>query len=171
MNETELFQETTFNQTSKMGFTPESTGVVICEASNTQGSNVVRANIIVNDLNDELIVWCDNVLPISAGDDISVTCGASAHKYATDLRWFKDDVEIQNSDSEYRLILSYILSQPNNSKLISFILQMFKSLHITRHTHTVKKSVGLQYLKQRPANIFAKQVSLKMILKRQKHGI
>lgn len=107
MNEGELFQETTFNQTSNIGFTPESTGIVICNATNAQGSGNVRASIIVNDLNDELIIWSDNELPISAGDEVSLTCGASAHKYATELKWFKDDVEVQNSDREYPSIFPH----------------------------------------------------------------
>lgn len=87
-----------------MSFEPDSTGVVICEAMNSQGSGEVRANVIVNDLNGELIIWSDNELPMSAGDAVSVVCGASAHKYATDLKWFKDNDEVLSSDGEFQLI-------------------------------------------------------------------
>lgn len=88
-----------------MSFTPDSTGVVICEATNSQGKSEARASVNVNDLNDELIIWCDNELPISAGDDVSVVCGAAAHKYATDLKWIKDGVEVQNSDGMYDIAM------------------------------------------------------------------
>lgn len=71
---------------------------MICEAKNTQGIGQARANVNVNDLDDDFMIECNNELPISIGDEVSVLCGAAAHKYATDLKWFKDDIEVQNSD-------------------------------------------------------------------------
>lgn len=84
-----------------MTFTPPSTGVVMCEAKNSEGPNNISATVIVNDLDEDLVVWSDNDLPISSGDDVTVTCGASAHKYATELNWFKDNVLIKNSNGWY----------------------------------------------------------------------
>lgn len=43
------------------------------------------------------MIWCNNDLPISIGDDVSVTCGASAHKYS-ELNWFKDGANVENSE-------------------------------------------------------------------------
>lgn len=100
----ETIQKDTFNQTSTISFTPKGTGVVICQAKNSQGQSEARASLIVNDLDDELIVWSDNELPISAGDSVSIMCGAAAHKYATDLKWLKDGVEVISSDSMYSII-------------------------------------------------------------------
>lgn len=74
---------------------------MICKANNSQGQSEARASVIVNDLNDELIVWSQNELPISAGDDVSIMCGAAAYKYATDLKWLRDGVEVISSDSMY----------------------------------------------------------------------
>lgn len=97
----ETVQKTTFKQTSTMIFTPESTGIVKCGAKNSEGTNETSANVIVNDLNEDLIIWSDNELPISSGDDVRVTCGASAHKYATELNWFKNGVLVNNSTGLY----------------------------------------------------------------------
>lgn len=105
--QTEVFettQTTIFNQTSTISFVPESTGLIICTATNDKSDNgmsEVQANVIVMDLSDELAIWSNSVLPISVGDDVSVTCGASAHKYATELNWFKDDVPVESGGSTY----------------------------------------------------------------------
>lgn len=61
----------------------------------------VRANVVVLDMDEELSIWSANELPISVGDDVSVTCGASAHKFATELNWYKNDLLIENTDSMY----------------------------------------------------------------------
>lgn len=69
-------------------------------AINTVGSGEAKANLVVNDLDDDLSVWSKNTLPISVGDDVSVWCGASAHKYANELNWYKDDVLIQSGNGK-----------------------------------------------------------------------
>lgn len=81
---------------------------MICQADNTNGEKNIeprkseaRASVSVNDLDDELLVWSHNESPISVGDDVSIICGAAAHKYATDLKWLKDGVELSSSDSMY----------------------------------------------------------------------
>ncbi|XP_055298872.1 vascular endothelial growth factor receptor 1-like isoform X15 [Sitodiplosis mosellana] len=88
-----------FNQTSTFTFIPESTGIVICKAKNTEGKTNATAKVIINDLNEELSVWSPNTLPISIGDDVSVVCGASDHKYSQELMWYKDNVPVVNSDN------------------------------------------------------------------------
>lgn len=98
----ETIQKTTFNQTSTINFVPESTGIIICVARNDKSDNgwsEVRANVIVMDLNEELTIWSENELPISVGDQVSVTCGASAHKYATELNWYKNDILVESGNS------------------------------------------------------------------------
>lgn len=104
--QTEVFKttkKTTFNQTSTLNFVPESTGLVMCTAKNgNTEEKVTRANVYVLDLNEELAVWSNNELPISIGDVVSVTCGASAHKYTTDLSWYKDGYPVESTGSTYR---------------------------------------------------------------------
>ena len=96
-----------FNQTSTFTFVPESTGIVICKAKNTEGKGSTTAKVIINDLNEELSVWSDNVLPISVGDDVSVVCGASDHKYSQQLMWYKDNIPVVNSSSTYTLKMKH----------------------------------------------------------------
>ncbi|XP_031631901.1 vascular endothelial growth factor receptor 1-like isoform X3 [Contarinia nasturtii] len=87
-----------FNQTSTFNFVPNNTGIVICDAKNSQGKTETRAKVILNDLDEELSIWTKNELPIADGDNVSVTCGVSAHKYSTDLEWYKDDTLVVSSD-------------------------------------------------------------------------
>lgn len=65
------------------------------------GSGEAKANVIVNDLNEDLLVWSENETPISVGDDVTISCGASAHKYANELNWYKDDVLVKSDDGKY----------------------------------------------------------------------
>lgn len=44
--EFETEQKTVFNQTSKVTFTPDSSGFVTCEASNSEGAAEIKANVI-----------------------------------------------------------------------------------------------------------------------------
>lgn len=60
-----------------------------------------QTNVIVTDVNEGLSIWCNNDLPISVGDEVQVTCGASAHKYAADLKWFRGDKEVESSEGKY----------------------------------------------------------------------
>lgn len=80
---------------------PPSTGIATCRAYNMMGSGEAKANVIVNDLNEDLLVWSENETPISVGDDVTVSCGASAHKYANELNWYKDDVLVKSDDGKY----------------------------------------------------------------------
>lgn len=62
------------------------------------GFHEASANLIVNDLDEDLLVWSENDPPISIGDDASLWCGASAHKYANELNWFKDNAPIKSGN-------------------------------------------------------------------------
>lgn len=89
-----------FNQTVVFTFNPESAGIVVCEATNSQGKSEARAKVLVNDLNETLSVWSSNKPPISIGDDVSVFCGASVYNYSSELNWYKDNVPVVNSSSK-----------------------------------------------------------------------
>lgn len=93
-----------FNQTSTFTFAPDTTGIVICEARNSQGKTETKATVIVNDLDEPLSIRSLNTLPISIGDEVSVRCGALQHKYTPDLNWYKDGIPLVNSDSTYNII-------------------------------------------------------------------
>lgn len=64
------------------------------------GFGEAKSNLIVNDLDSDLSIWTENTAPISIGDDVSIWCGASAHKYANELNWYKDDVLIQSGNGK-----------------------------------------------------------------------
>lgn len=93
-------QSTIFNQTSTLEFRPNQTGIVECMAINEMGFGQAKANLILNDMDEDLSIWSENELPISIGDDVSVWCGASAHKYANELNWYKNDVLIQSGNGK-----------------------------------------------------------------------
>lgn len=88
---------------STLIFSPSGLGVVACEAFNTEGNSQANANIIANDLNEDFAILSKNDLPISIGDDVSVTCVASAFKYS-DVNWYRDDVLVKNAMSMCHLI-------------------------------------------------------------------
>lgn len=73
-------------------------GIIICEASNTEGKTEARANVIVNDLNGDFAISNENEMPIVVGDDVSVVCEASAFKY-TEMNWYKANVLVTNAIS------------------------------------------------------------------------
>lgn len=73
-------------------------GVIVCEATNALGKTEARADVIVNDMNGGFTIWNENEMPIVAGDDVSIVCGASAFKY-TDMNWYKADVLVTNTSS------------------------------------------------------------------------
>lgn len=56
---------------------------------------------MVNDLDDQFVVWSEGQDPVTANEDLSIICGASAHKYATELNWHKDGVLVENSSGEF----------------------------------------------------------------------
>lgn len=97
-------QETPSTQKSILNFTPTGMGVIICEASNTEGKTEARANVIVNNMNKDFVILSENEVPIVIGDNVSVACEASAFKY-TEMNWYKDDALVTNSMSKYRLNL------------------------------------------------------------------
>lgn len=85
-----------------------------------------KANLIVNDLDNDLSVWSENTLPISIGDDVSVWCGASAHKYANELNWYKDDVPIQSGNGKMKCLFK-LKTYANSDVKFSFLkFQVFK---------------------------------------------
>lgn len=74
-------------------------GVVICEATNSEGRTEARANVVVNNLDGELKIFEKNQMPIVVGDDnVSVICEGSAHKY-TEMDWYKGDDLVRNTMS------------------------------------------------------------------------
>lgn len=89
------------------------------------GFGEARANVIVNDLNEDMTIWSENEPPISIGDEVSVTCGASAHKYANELNWYKDDVLIQSGDSK--------LHEQSDKKIIFMIVILFTDVKVESH--------------------------------------
>lgn len=85
-----------FIQNSTIEFTPESTGFVTCNAKNTEGTSEAKAEVVITDLDKEFIIW-SNGNEVAANEQYSIWCGASAHKYATELYWYKNDVLVENS--------------------------------------------------------------------------
>lgn len=100
-------QSTIFNQSSTLVFQPESTGIVQCMAINAMGNAKAGANLIVNDLDEDLSIWSENDPPIAIGDEVSIMCGASAHKYANELNWYKDNVLIQSGNGKLNLEMNF----------------------------------------------------------------
>lgn len=96
----ETIQKNSIEQTSTLSFTPTGLGVVVCQAENAEGKSEVRANVIVNDSNEDFDISTKNELPIVIGDDVSITCGASAFKYAG-IDWYQDHVLVKDTMSMF----------------------------------------------------------------------
>lgn len=94
-----------------MSFVPDSNGIAICEARNSEGISEMRANVIVNDLTEEFSIWSEHELPIAVGDSVSIICGASSYKYR-ELNWYKDDILIESGDGMF-LMKSFIIASGN----------------------------------------------------------
>lgn len=94
------FMNTTYTtwikkQETTIEFVPSSTGQVICEIPYASSSNAT-AYVLISDLDKDLMIWSsmDNDSQIVVGDEISLTCGASAYK-THDVHWQKDGVAIR----------------------------------------------------------------------------
>lgn len=96
----ETVQKNFVEQTSALSFTPTGLGVVVCQAENAEGKSEVRANVIVNDSNEDFDISTKNEFPIVIGDDVSITCGASAFKYA-EVNWYNDHVLVKDTMSMF----------------------------------------------------------------------
>lgn len=90
-------------------------GIIVCEAKNHFGTSEVRANVVINDLNEEFSVWTDNAIPIVVGDKVSVACGVSSHKYSDELKWFKGDVAVENGNGESMISYHLLVYRQNCS--------------------------------------------------------
>lgn len=73
-------------------------------AINEMGFGAAKANLILNDMDEDLSIWTENELPISIGDDVSIWCGASAHKYANELNWYKNDVLVRSGNGKMNVL-------------------------------------------------------------------
>lgn len=73
-------------------------GIIVCEATNDEGKTEARANVIPNDINEEFAIWNEHGMPLVAGDNASIVCGASAFKY-TDMNWYRADALVTNTTS------------------------------------------------------------------------
>lgn len=85
------------NQTSFLNFIPERSGMVSCAVNNSEGSNEIKVNVTMSDLEEEFFIWTNSELPISTGDNVSVRCGALTYRYAAGLNWYKNGNIIVNS--------------------------------------------------------------------------
>lgn len=79
-------------------FRPNRTGLVTCRAVNRENSTTTSASVILSDLDEDLLIWTNNESPIAIGDEVFLSCGASAHKYSGGIEWFKDENVIENSE-------------------------------------------------------------------------
>lgn len=112
-------QQTQSTQISTLDFKPTGRGVIICEASNTEGKSEARANVIANDLTEYFSIVSNNDVPVVVGDKVTVVCAASAFKY-TDMNWFKGNVLVTNSSRMYSNIENSITSQLTAKKMFNF---------------------------------------------------
>lgn len=81
-------------------------GIVYCEAKNNIGTSTLSKNVIFR---NEFNVWIEIEPPIVVGDNVSMICDASLHKYTNDLDWFRNgvlvgselgnDFDVQNQSS------------------------------------------------------------------------
>ncbi|XP_044737369.1 vascular endothelial growth factor receptor kdr-like isoform X2 [Chrysoperla carnea] len=76
--------------TSLLTLNKNVSGTLICEASNTEGSDLNLKEVIITDVpdgDDGFNAWQENEI-VSVGDSIVLHCGASKHNYSGSLEWY-----------------------------------------------------------------------------------
>lgn len=88
-----------------MSFKPTQSGIVTCQARNTEGPAESNANIVFGDMNDDFMVWGINS-EIAEGDRIVLTCGASKYRYSPIEWYYNSDKLVENQGKIFKQILS-----------------------------------------------------------------
>ncbi|XP_037051566.1 vascular endothelial growth factor receptor 1 isoform X6 [Bradysia coprophila] len=92
--------ETVLAQRSELNLYPSGPGKVECIAENTEGSDSSTAFLEITDIETPFgISGIDDVRKIAAGDNVSMTCGASAYNYTSDINWYRDNILIESGDN------------------------------------------------------------------------
>lgn len=72
-------------QYSQLSFTPSLSGIITCDAENTEGSAKADANVVIGDMEKEFMVWGSGDT-VAEGDNVMLFCGASKYTYSS-LEW------------------------------------------------------------------------------------
>lgn len=107
VNVTEI---TPLAQRFEMSFVPTQPGIATCRASNIEGNDTTDAQVLITDLDNPVHAWGVDENPIAAGDELTLTCGASVYAFSAELFWYLNDIPVEASDGSYILKSSVALS-------------------------------------------------------------
>ncbi|KAG4073862.1 hypothetical protein HA402_014067 [Bradysia odoriphaga] len=92
--------ETVLAQRSELNLYPSGPGKVECIAVNTEGNDSSTAFLEITDIETPFgISGIDETKKMAAGDNVSMTCGASAYNYTSDINWYRDNILIESGDN------------------------------------------------------------------------
>lgn len=87
-------------------------GIIVCHAKNELGSSEVKAIVYVLEQLEPFTVRIENDPPIVVGDNVSLMCAVSSHKYSNEMKWFRGNglVERENGEIIFRIALTMNIS-------------------------------------------------------------
>ena len=113
-------------QISVIRFTPTQSGVIFCNATNSAGTSIGNASIIVSDIASPfLITGYSETQPIVVGDEINLKCSNIIHNYSDSIAWYQNGLP-----TKYK----------NNTFDMSTVITTNYSYSMSIHWKSIKKS-------------------------------
>lgn len=88
-------------QRFEMSFVPTQPGIAKCSATNIEGSDSTEAQVLITDLDDSLHTWGVDENPIAAGDELTLTCGASVYTFSAELNWYLNNIPVESDKGNH----------------------------------------------------------------------
>uniref|UniRef100_A0A182NT50 Ig-like domain-containing protein n=1 Tax=Anopheles dirus TaxID=7168 RepID=A0A182NT50_9DIPT len=94
--------ETKFANSQVLPHTTTGPGVVHCKATNTEGSEVTQADLLVSDLPDAITMEIEHPKEtITVGDNVTVVCSALVYNYTNDITFARNGIDMTGVWTKY----------------------------------------------------------------------
>ncbi|XP_058815149.1 vascular endothelial growth factor receptor 1 isoform X2 [Topomyia yanbarensis] len=81
-------------------FQADTAGYVGCYASNSEGQDFVKADLLISDLEEPVsIVQEAPKTDVTFGDRVSIVCAASVYNYTSQIAFFQNDIELTDEST------------------------------------------------------------------------
>lgn len=97
-------QASNFTQFSSIRFSPSQPGTVKCKAKNSLGTSNANGLVQISDLPEPFAILNLNDDQIADGDEVNLECGALIYNYTDNLKWFKNDEEINENENWVKVV-------------------------------------------------------------------
>ncbi|XP_055548127.1 vascular endothelial growth factor receptor 1 isoform X2 [Wyeomyia smithii] len=76
-------------------FQAETAGYVACYAVNSEGQDFVKADLLISDLDEPVMITLETPkTDVTRGDLVEIVCAASVYNHTNQILFFRDDVEL-----------------------------------------------------------------------------